>query len=181
MLKSGISVLWNDGGIFGTFVIQLIRQMLMFCSPDLVISSKTSIMTHQDLRIRHFVDSKANASGDLIQADVNSLNARTMTLEGVFGFALMSRVLVLFLNLLFSTFGSEYDSSESAVAQMPRHTTITRLCSFLNAFVRWDAVYFLGIAQNRGYQNEQEFAFFPGYPLATHTLAQISSALLILA
>ncbi|KAJ3183848.1 hypothetical protein HDU87_005964 [Geranomyces variabilis] len=44
------------------------------------------------------------------------------------------------------------------------------LMSLLAPFVRWDAVYFLAIA-DRGYVHEQEFAFFPGLPLLMRAVA----------
>ncbi|RKO84382.1 GPI mannosyltransferase 2 [Blyttiomyces helicus] len=81
-------------------------------------------------------------------------------------FALLSRLTTALLAITSSLHGSEYDSSTTALllssAKTPWDATLE---PFLTPFVRWDAIYMLGIAE-RGYIYEQEFAFFPGLPLA---------------
>lgn len=47
-----------------------------------------------------------------------------------------------------------------------------------NVFARWDAVWFLGIAEH-GYQTAKEAAFFPLYPLVVHVVAFVTRSALV--
>ncbi|KAI8592902.1 GPI mannosyltransferase 2 [Geranomyces variabilis] len=90
--------------------------------------------------------------------------------------AATTRLLFLLLAVCSHAFASDYDASTAAMLAAPTPTakaenthTVT-LNSLLAPFVRWDAVYFLAIA-DRGYVHEQEFAFFPGLPLVMRAVA----------
>lgn len=44
-------------------------------------------------------------------------------------------------------------------------------CRVLQSFTRWDSAQFLAIAEH-GYQEEPQFAFFPGYPILIRAVNQ---------
>ena len=73
--------------------------------------------------------------------------------------ACFSRIFILSLTLFGFLAGVSYDSSSKALFEFHNKNS-----TILESFIRWDSVYFLSIAQ-RGYAYEQEFAFFPGYPI----------------
>ncbi|XP_031572995.1 GPI mannosyltransferase 2-like [Actinia tenebrosa] len=76
--------------------------------------------------------------------------------------AFLSRVLILFLQVIFNFLVNDYDSSSTIV----RNTTksLDKAVIFIfDGFQKWDSVYFLQIAKD-GYQYEQYMAFFPLYP-----------------
>ena len=74
-------------------------------------------------------------------------------MKQVWQLAIISRLLVLFLAIVFGKFGSAYDNSSSS------------------PFISWDAVYFKKLALTGSWDYEHEFAFFPGYPLLVRGLA----------
>ncbi|KAI8815164.1 GPI mannosyltransferase 2 [Cladochytrium replicatum] len=80
--------------------------------------------------------------------------------------AVASRITVAFVALLAKSFAIDYDSSGGDTFYI---SSTSRLDSFvsslLRVFVRWDALYFLKIAQREGYWFENEHAFFPGLPI----------------
>jgi phosphatidylinositol glycan class V len=81
--------------------------------------------------------------------------------------ALLSRMLLFLLCLLFSLAVRDYDSSAFLVraTQPDSHTSShTLLGSLINAACKWDALFFLQIAHS-GYLYEKNHAFFPLYPL----------------
>lgn len=82
-------------------------------------------------------------------------------LKQVYSFAILTRLVTVSLGLLTYYFIGSYDSS----AEIQTGST-----NVLNAFLRWDALYFLHIAEH-GYVYEQETAFFPVLPLLTRLLA----------
>ncbi|CEI92548.1 hypothetical protein RMCBS344292_06803 [Rhizopus microsporus] len=82
-------------------------------------------------------------------------------LKQIYSFAVITRVITISLALLTYYFLSSYDSS----AEMQTRSSH----NLLNAFLRWDALYFLHIAEH-GYVYEQETAFFPVMPLISRFL-----------
>jgi phosphatidylinositol glycan class V len=90
-----------------------------------------------------------------------------MMLKQVYSFAVGSRLITAGLAILCYYFTGSYDSSAE----------IQLGSSLLTVFLRWDALYFLHIAEH-GYIFEQETAFFPVMPLLSRLLTntgQISS------
>jgi hypothetical protein len=83
-----------------------------------------------------------------------------MGATSIVSFALTTRLILLGLNFMCYRTGLSYDVS-SATESAFRQVNL----GGLESLVRWDAVYFLGIAERGGYAYEQEFAFFPGLPL----------------
>lgn len=80
----------------------------------------------------------------------------------------VSRLLTVALMFLNGFTASEFDTSTAAwFANESKFTA-------LKSLVSWDAVYFLFIAEN-GYFAEQQFAFFPGYPLMIRVVARLIS------
>ncbi|TPX55947.1 hypothetical protein PhCBS80983_g04916 [Powellomyces hirtus] len=90
--------------------------------------------------------------------------------------AITVRVLLCTLAVISSSLAGDYDVSTTVSLVASRsgsHAAEGKdelATSLLTPFVRWDAVYFLSIAQ-RGYIYEQEFAFFPGLPTLMRAVA----------
>lgn len=86
--------------------------------------------------------------------------------------AFVSRLLVILTSYLTHVYSGEYDAS--SVILLLEHGAVNSSDSvfseFLRTFVRWDAVHFLTIA-NKGYQFEQQLAFFPGLPVLIRLFA----------
>ena len=78
--------------------------------------------------------------------------------------AIASRLLMLGLNVLLHRTEADYDLSTRVESQGSDWT---------EGFVRWDAVYFLKLAERGSYAYEQEFAFFPGLPILMRALGSI--------
>jgi phosphatidylinositol glycan class V len=89
--------------------------------------------------------------------------------------AISSRVLTVLLSCLASQFaGGAYDTSSDFALNLLHNEPQTRLDALINglfgSLVRWDAVYFLDIAEH-GYRNEQSTAFLPGLPFLVNLVA----------
>lgn len=83
-------------------------------------------------------------------------------LKKIYTFAIASRLITTGLAICCYYFTGSYDSSAEIQLDLPRF-------SFLTVFLRWDALYFLHIAEH-GYVFEQETAFFPVMPLLSRLL-----------
>ncbi|KAI8642024.1 GPI mannosyltransferase 2 [Parasitella parasitica] len=84
-------------------------------------------------------------------------------LKQVYSIAIASRVITITLAIATYFFTGSYDSS----GEIQLDTATKNL---LNVFLRWDALYFLHIAE-KGYVLEQETAFFPVMPLLARLAA----------
>ncbi|KAL9550245.1 hypothetical protein MBANPS3_004811 [Mucor bainieri] len=84
-------------------------------------------------------------------------------LKQVYSFAIASRLVTIGLAIATYFFTGSYDSSGEIQLE-------TSAKCVLNVFLRWDALYFLHIAE-KGYVYEQETAFFPVMPLLAKLLA----------
>uniref|UniRef100_A0A7S0YNK3 GPI mannosyltransferase 2 n=1 Tax=Polytomella parva TaxID=51329 RepID=A0A7S0YNK3_9CHLO len=101
----------------------------------------------------------------------NSIHIRLITLT------LVSRVFVIFLSLVLSRFITDYDSSNSDITDSSKIENSNHspcFCGYLDHLLRplgtWDAVFFKAIRSNFGYEYEQFYAFFPGFPFSTSFL-----------
>jgi len=91
----------------------------------------------------------------------------------VYATAACTRIVVIILAILSNAFVDDYDSSAetilfgSSASLIPHHL----LYKVFSVFVRWDAFYYLHIAEN-GYVYEQEHAFFPMLPMVSRFLSE---------
>ncbi|CAO3662886.1 unnamed protein product [Umbelopsis ramanniana] len=91
----------------------------------------------------------------------------------VYATAASTRILTIILAVISKAFVDDYDSSAetillgSSTALIPNNL----LYQFFSVFVRWDAFYFLHIAEN-GYVYEQEHAFFPLLPMLSRLVSE---------
>ncbi|SAM00254.1 hypothetical protein [Absidia glauca] len=83
-------------------------------------------------------------------------------------FATLTRVATVIFGILSYTWTGSYDTSAEII--LPIDPAYNHL-RFLNVFIRWDAIYFLHIAEH-GYVYEQETAFFPFLPYLANYLSQ---------
>lgn len=84
-------------------------------------------------------------------------------LKKVYSVAIASRLITIALAIVSYLFTGSYDSSAEIQLETSSHHV-------LNVFLRWDALYFLHIAEH-GYVYEQETAFFPLMPLLARELS----------
>ncbi|KAJ3302621.1 hypothetical protein HDV03_004806 [Kappamyces sp. JEL0829] len=80
--------------------------------------------------------------------------------QKILAWAAGSRMATLAFALLAGWLADDYDTSTQTDS------------AWWRPLIRWDAVYFLDIAEN-GYKYEQQFAFFPGLPLLMRLLAAL--------
>ena len=98
----------------------------------------------------------------------------------VWQIAVLSRVVMLGLMLLFDQAVDDYDTSGGlspddgfvnlgGKSQLHKSSP-SKTCAALNGVVTWDSVYFLRIAES-GFEHEQTHAFFPLFPLVVRGVA----------
>jgi hypothetical protein len=88
-------------------------------------------------------------------------------------YALLSRLVVLCLAIISSKLAGDYDISSPYIYKEDEscRTGASQLALYLTApFLKWDAVYNFDISEN-GYRYDQQFAFFPAYPLLCNVLS----------
>ncbi|KAG2182945.1 hypothetical protein INT44_005926 [Umbelopsis vinacea] len=90
----------------------------------------------------------------------------------VYATAASTRVLTILLAVISKAFVDDYDSSAETILLGSSTALIPNklLYQFFSVFVRWDAFYYLHIAEN-GYVYEQEHAFFPMLPLLSRLVS----------
>lgn len=93
-------------------------------------------------------------------------------LKQVYSIAIASRLVTISLAILTYLITGSYDSSAEIQLQSTSNHP-------LNVFLRWDALYFLHIAEH-GYVYEQETAFFPLMPLIARFLASTGKKILLI-
>ncbi|XP_059810663.1 palmitoyltransferase ZDHHC18-A [Hypanus sabinus] len=93
-------------------------------------------------------------------------------LQLVVHFALLSRILAIFFQIVFNSLIPDHRADAFRVPPLHSPSTGDELLEFLlGGFSRWDAQHFLFIAEF-GYIYEQSFAFFPLFPLSVRALAE---------
>ena len=92
----------------------------------------------------------------------------------VWKIALASRVLCIVCSVIADWLIPDWDASALLIYPALEHPVVQFL---IGPFVKWDAVYFLRIAQV-GYEHEQVHAFFPGFPVVIRALQLLISPLL---
>lgn len=87
--------------------------------------------------------------------------------------AAATRITVVVIAILSKIFVDDYDSSAETILLGSSKALIpqTILYKIFSVFIRWDAFYFLHIAEN-GYIYEQETAFFPMLPMLARLAAE---------
>ncbi len=98
-----------------------------------------------------------------------------MGATSIVSIALATRLGLLLLAFVCYWTGLSYDISSETESNF-RQVNLYGL----ESLVRWDAVYFLGIAERGGYAFEQEFAFFPGLPILMRGFHEVTSKSLCL-
>ncbi|KAK9718297.1 ER membrane glycoprotein subunit of the GPI transamidase complex-like protein [Basidiobolus ranarum] len=97
---------------------------------------------------------------------------KNVSLFSLFALAILSRFVVWIIAVSSNYFIEDYDSSVDMI--LPNTSTNNFLQAAMRramaAFVRWDAFYFVHIAEE-GYIYEQEYAFFPMLPLLMRGLS----------
>lgn len=96
--------------------------------------------------------------------------SRLLTVQAT---AAATRITVVVIAILSKLFVEDYDSSAETILLGSSKALIpqTILYKIFSEFVRWDAFYFLHIAEN-GYIYEQETAFFPMLPMFARLAAE---------
>ncbi|KAJ2881385.1 ER membrane glycoprotein subunit of the GPI transamidase complex-like protein, partial [Coemansia aciculifera] len=79
-------------------------------------------------------------------------------------YAAASRIVALLLGVVSNAIVNDYDASTSLILPDASSALEGALRVLAHVFIRWDAFYFLHIA-DAGYVHEQEHAFFPLLPL----------------
>ncbi|KAJ1535784.1 hypothetical protein HK096_001799 [Nowakowskiella sp. JEL0078] len=84
--------------------------------------------------------------------------------------AIQSRLLIVGLAILSSLIATEYDTSGSL--------TLIGVSDWVKVLggwaIRWDAIFFQKITRDSiGYEYEQQFAFFPGFPILINAFAKL--------
>ncbi|KAI9227415.1 MAG: GPI mannosyltransferase 2 [Piptocephalis tieghemiana] len=97
------------------------------------------------------------------------------TIWEIIRFATLVRLVVLGILVVACQLGQDYDTSSSSLllssSESPNKGALDWVIKpLVEPLLRWDAVYFVHIAQE-GYVYEQEHAFFPGLPLAMRFVA----------
>ncbi|XP_062889624.1 palmitoyltransferase ZDHHC18-A [Mobula hypostoma] len=93
-------------------------------------------------------------------------------LQLVVHFALLSRILAIFFQIVFNSLIPDHRADAFRVPPLHSPSTGDVLLEFLlGGFSCWDAQHFLFIAEF-GYVYEQNFAFFPLFPLSVRALAE---------
>lgn len=93
--------------------------------------------------------------------------------------AIASRLIVLALALLSHRYISDYDASAATILELDVNNSISDypfdrwLRPLVSVYLRWDAFFFLHIAEE-GYVYEQEHAFFPMVPWLMRAIAATS-------
>ncbi|KAI9027620.1 GPI mannosyltransferase 2 [Phycomyces nitens] len=85
------------------------------------------------------------------------------TLDRVYAIATASRLITITIGIISFLFAGSYDTSAEIQLSGDIKQSFIQRC--LTAFLRWDSLYFLHIAEH-GYVYEQEYAFFPVMPIA---------------
>jgi phosphatidylinositol glycan class V len=87
-------------------------------------------------------------------------------------FSIFTRTIIFTIAILTQFIAIDYDVSTLLEANSCTGKLDLAIQRITKPFVRWDAVYFLDIARN-GYSSEQQFAFFPGYPILIRVCAKL--------
>lgn len=79
--------------------------------------------------------------------------------QTIIAIACISRCFVWLFSYVIHHIIEDYDTSSGLLTSTPQ----SAIFNIFGQFIKWDAIYFIGIAEN-GYKCEQFFAFMPGFP-----------------
>ncbi|KAJ3440140.1 gpi mannosyltransferase [Anaeramoeba flamelloides] len=82
------------------------------------------------------------------------------SLKKVLFLSVLSRIFLILYTILCGIVNTNYDTSGHKG-------------SIISSLIRWDSIWFLGISES-GYQHEQTFAFFPGYPILVKIMSSFT-------
>lgn len=114
--------------------------------------------------------SSLNQKGPFKQLEDIVSMSRLLT---VYTTAASTRIFVIVMAIISKAFVDDYDSSAETILLGSSTSLIPHnlLYKVFSVFVRWDAFYFLHIAEN-GYVYEQEHAFFPMLPMLARLVSE---------
>ena len=95
--------------------------------------------------------------------------------EKVFWFAILSRILVLLLQMIFNALCPDHNADAFRTPEDPteKYSFWDHIATFVfGGLTRWDAQYFIHIAKY-GYTYENTLAFFPLFPMSMKYLAMV--------
>ncbi|RUS21599.1 GPI mannosyltransferase 2 [Endogone sp. FLAS-F59071] len=130
-------------------------------------------VSREDLDMNNPAQDKPSASANALTPAPAFLSSTQTSFRAIIYLATLSRVLTWLLAYLSNLFVDDYDSASDTILQpLSSSPLLNHLARpALAVFLRWDAFYFLHIAE-QGYIYEQEHAFFPLVPLMARAVAR---------
>ena len=97
---------------------------------------------------------------------ITSFNSR-----GWLRLAFFSRILIIILVIISDVLVSDHSPGDDVAVFHFASSLSPYFSKLLGSFTKWDSAFYLTIARNGMYTNEQQFAFYPMYPYLIRTVA----------